>query len=57
MLDSYIIKRIREEQERARNSGQRPLHIERMPPPPPGPPPAPDPEEPKRGSVIIDFRL
>lgn len=56
MLDSYIIKRIQEERERARDGGLRPLRIERHPPPPP-PRPEPEEDQPKRGSVIIDFRL
>lgn len=62
MLDAYIIDRIRRERERARQRDQRvPLHIE----PPRAPDDAsddsrghvPDEDEPKRGSIVIDFQV
>lgn len=58
MLDTFIIERIRQERERVRDGGLKPLRIE--PPPPPRHEDElreqPEPTE-KRGSVIIDFTL
>jgi hypothetical protein len=61
MLDAYIIDRIRRERERARQKDYGvPLHIE----PPRGPDLPDEPferrreeEEPKRGSIVIDFSI
>lgn len=57
MLDAYIIERIRRERERSRKEPFVPLHIEdtrRRPAPDER---QDDSQEPKRGSVVIDFQL
>lgn len=59
MLDSYIIDRIRREREQQERAHQIPLRIERQPPPYRPPPESVEParDAPKRGSIVIDFRL
>jgi hypothetical protein len=57
MLDSYIIKRIQEEQDRARQGRYQPLRIERLPPEPSRRPPTRKKEPSRRGSVVVDYKL
>ena len=57
MLDTFIIDRIRREQERERDAGYRPLRIERPAPRDDKTPERVEKSDEKRGSVVIDFQL
>lgn len=56
MLDAFIIERIRQRQNRQRDSAQVPLRID-VPIPDHEPPRRDDKKDEERGVVIIDFNL
>jgi vacuolar-type H+-ATPase subunit F/Vma7 len=56
MLDAFIIERIRQRQDRQRESAQVPLRIE-VPVPEHEPPRRDEKKDDERGVVIIDFNL